>query len=116
MAGEGEDDGGLRGDVDLIGYIRSEMEKLYAEEVAARYEELVIGPRLNNMAEAMRNVQTGMTGLAKVVEGVSQTFSIWDEIWNVNERPQKFTPAEFNKLWDGFTEERKIEYVLSLIS
>jgi len=51
--------------------------------------------------------------------GIRGIFDEWDPngtIWAHYERPETFTPEEFNRLWDGFTEQRKIDYVLSLIT
>lgn len=53
----------------------------------------------------------GFRGLLGVVDECLPNVTIWDH----NEYPQTFTPEEFNRLWDNFTEQRKIEYVLSLI-
>lgn len=52
----------------------------------------------------------GFTGIRGIVDEAH--ISIWDH----REHPETFTPEEFNRLWDGFTEQRKIEYVMSLIS
>ena len=51
--------------------------------------------------------------------GIRGIFDEWDPngtIWAHYEWPETFTPEEFNRLWDGFTERRKIDYVLSLIT
>lgn len=109
MAGEGEE-------FDLIEYIRRELQIQFDEEVKERFNELLFGSRVPDMTESMRKIQEGFTGLAKAFEGFAPSVAAWNEIWHINERPEKFTPAEFNKLWDSFTHERKIEYVLSLIS
>lgn len=62
-------------------------------------------------AEHRRN--GGFTGVLCIADE-------WDDrpcsVWHYLERPKTFTPAEFNKLWDGFSELRKVEYVLSLIT
>lgn len=36
-------------------------------------------------------------------------------IWHHLEQPENFTPEEFDKLWDSFSDSKKIDYVLSLI-
>lgn len=110
------EDGGTRGDFDLTVWINRQMEKLYAEEYARRWEEILFGPRLEDMTESLKKASVGFEGITKALQGFNQNMSILNEIWHVGEFPEKFTPAEFDKLWDGFTEERKIEYVLSLIT
>jgi hypothetical protein len=35
--------------------------------------------------------------------------------WQWNDRNWEFTPAQFNKWWESFSHQRKIEYVQSLI-
>ena len=107
MAGEG---------FDLIEYIRRELQIQFDEEVKERFNELLYGSRVPDMTETVRKIGEGFTGLAKAIEGTKPVLSMWNEIWHFNERPEKFTPAEFNRLWGSFTYERKIDYVLSLIS
>lgn len=51
--------------------------------------------------------------------GLSRIRGIFDEVvefsfWS--HRPKQFTPMEFNKMWDSFTTDQKINYVLILIS
>ena len=36
--------------------------------------------------------------------------------WGFWERPKSFTPDQFNRIWNGFSEKRKVDYVLSLIT
>ena len=50
------------------------------------------------------------------IRGVFDEYSPYHSIWNQWKIPETFTPEEFNRQWDGFTEQRKIEYVMSLIS
>lgn len=51
----------------------------------------------------------GFTGLAGFFD---ERVTTWPRL----EEPKQFTPAEFNKLWNSFSKERKVEYVISLIT
>jgi len=52
-------------------------------------------------------------------QGFARVRAMFDEVpefsfWSL--RPKQFTPMEFNKLWDSYTADQKINYVLSLIT
>jgi hypothetical protein len=111
-----EADDGISSGFDLMAWMRQEMDKIYAEEYARRWEEILFGPRLADMTESLKKASVGFEGITKALQGFDPNVSIFNEIWHVSEFPEKFTPAEFNRLWDSFTEERKVEYVLSLIT
>jgi hypothetical protein len=89
---------------DLMAWMREEMDRLYAEEVSAKWQDLLFG---NRSTETQ-----GFTGLSQLFEGFDPTMSIW----GIEEVPSKFTPSEFDKMWNGLNMNRKIEYVLMLIS
>ena len=97
---------------DLSAWIDRELLRMYSEEVAKRFQEIMLGPRLAEMGDSMRKAQLGLEGFAKAFEGFTPKMGIW----HVDEHPQQFTPAQFNDLWESFTHQRKVEYVLSLIT
>lgn len=51
----------------------------------------------------------GFQGLKAIFDEVPE-FQFWSQ------RPTQFTPAEFNRMWDSYTEDQKFNYVLILIS
>lgn len=73
-------------------------------------QQLIYGP--NRKSCTPEPGWQGFTGIA----GMFDEWSVPGTIWHHLERPEKFTPAEFNKLWDSFSKERKVEYVISLIT
>lgn len=40
---------------------------------------------------------------------------IFARVWHYAERPQRFTPTEFQELWNSFSYQRKIQYVTALL-
>jgi hypothetical protein len=77
--------------------------EFYQRELAAAYARATI----------FESEWTGFTGILGIAdEWKGQPVSVWH--WS--ERPKIFTPAEFDKLWGGFSEARRVEYVLSLIT
>ncbi|QEQ93941.1 hypothetical protein SEA_KARDASHIAN_76 [Streptomyces phage Kardashian] len=103
-------------DFDLSAWIDEELRKLHSEEMAKRFHELLYGTRIPDMTESLKKAEVALQSLSKAFDGFRTRMAVWDDIWHVDDFPATFTPAEFNKLWDRFTEERKIEYVLTLIT
>jgi len=53
----------------------------------------------------------GFRGIKGVFdEAIIAEFDFWSH------RPKQFTPEEFSKMWDSFTEYQKVNYVLILIT
>jgi hypothetical protein len=96
---------------DLIAWMRQEMDRMYAEEVTKKLRKIFELP-IDDMSQAMGRAQEGFIQITKAFEGVTSNIQILDDIWGY---PKKFTPTQFNKMWDGFTKEQKIEYVRILI-
>jgi hypothetical protein len=57
----------------------------------------------------------------KGLKGVSALQGIFDEAgpevewWDWRKKPERFTPKEFQEMWDSYTEVQKINYVRVLL-
>ena len=87
-----------------------EYQKILSEEYVKSLKNLV-----EQLERASSNGLEDMTGFKGIVDRWTNTVSEFGSIWHVDEQPEKFTPEEFEKLWNSFPEERKVQYVLSLI-
>lgn len=87
------------------------------EGLAQAYEDLLRGnfERWQTYVEEIIQPGPSANGFAGFL-AIADEFAWPMSVWHHLERPKTFTPAQFNKLWESFSEARKVEYVLSLIS
>lgn len=85
---------------DIMSVLAAELDKRLTE---AFLQEL-LGLDENNQPRA-----GGFTGIRGIFDEVPE-FDFWSQ------RPKQFTPSEFNKMWDSYTEDQKIQYILTLIT
>lgn len=46
-------------------------------------------------------------------DGANPRFSLWDELLNIN---PSWTPAQFDRMWDGLSHKGRVNFVKRLIS
>lgn len=63
-----------------------------------------------------KEMEAGIRRAFSGFQGLIYTHDETATVWGVWERPKSFTPQQFDRLWESFTEKRKVEYVLSLIT
>jgi hypothetical protein len=101
-------------DFDLIAWIKQTMEISFQKEVQKRFDEMLYGTRSGAVSELFRGAENSFKNIDKPHEGFTSVLNVYDE-WSSLGRSNRFTPAEFNQMWDSFSEERKLEYVKSLM-
>lgn len=71
---------------------------------------------LGLIRDSAKQMEAGIRKAFEGFQGLIQRHEATGTVWGVWERPQSFTPEQFNNLWKNFTHQRKVEYVLSLIT